>query len=493
MRIEKIVILGAGVSGCALAASLSHALLKTGIGISVIDFDQSRDDDEWQGSVTLAPNTQVFHERLGLDEAKILTATQGTFSLGAHFNGWINPTNEFWQTYSGSGVDFNGIDFQNFYVKFKEKDALPGYERFSLCAMAAMADRFSHPASDVKSVISSLNYGLNLDRSAYAEVLKKYSEGNGVRFISDQFVGVTFNEDETLKEIVLKEGIIDGELFIDCSGAAALLMQCVPDISSVDWSAYFSCDQRAIFVRDQAGKIPVVTDFVAHENYWRKSVPLQGCSVNSVVFNGKYVEQGGLVKLLKEPGIVIKPVKSGHKSRFWHKNLVAFGQAAITAEHFLFSDLDLLYQNIQTFLGIFPLDTDSAINASQYNRVTYEAYEQFRDYQLAHYSLAAMRLDSEFWRGCRPLNLTRALTHRINLFRTRAKIACQNSGLIPPFMWVSLFLGFDMLPEAYDPLVDAINDVEIQDKLQRMQKIIAQAADSMPFHKDYLERYLRKT
>lgn len=128
MKIEKIVILGGGVSGCTVAASLVGALANTGIAICVIEPGQAEADNN-EEVVTLSPYTQVFNESIGLDEAKTLAYTQGAFNLGFRFKGWQQSAQQFLQTYGSYGVDFEGIGFQNFYTMLGKNRKLENYDR----------------------------------------------------------------------------------------------------------------------------------------------------------------------------------------------------------------------------------------------------------------------------------------------------------------------------------------------------------------------------
>src|SRR5690606_12265318 len=145
-------ILGGGVSGCAVAASLVNALANTGIAIYVVEQDQA--EAEHNDVVTMSPYTQVFNESIGLDEAQALAYTQGAFNLGFNFKGWQKPVRQFLQTYGSYGVDFENIAFQNFYTMLGKTRKLRAYDHYSLSAVAALQGKFSHPVDDNKSILS---------------------------------------------------------------------------------------------------------------------------------------------------------------------------------------------------------------------------------------------------------------------------------------------------------------------------------------------------
>src|SRR5690606_30574672 len=136
----------------------------------LLELDSNRDGQKIEVE-SLAPTTQVFHENLGFNEADLLSATRGTFNLGYRFEDWLECGSDFVQGYNASGVNFGDIDFQNFYTKISSEMNFPAYDYFSLAALAAKKNRFAHPTNDQRSVLSTIEYGINLDSNRYANVL----------------------------------------------------------------------------------------------------------------------------------------------------------------------------------------------------------------------------------------------------------------------------------------------------------------------------------
>ena len=498
MKIKKIVILGGEVTGCAVAASLAHALQNTEMEISVIDTNSvsSKTPTDSQTSEnysveTLSPQTQVFHELLGLNEARVLAFAQGSFSFGSLFRNWQNPASGFLQTYDNHGVNFNNIGFQHFYVRFREQLQNPPFDKFSLSALAALKGRFSHPSNDQRSVLSTLNYGLNLAGKPYSQILRMHAEHHGARFVTGNFIKAIQNNEGMVKQIVLDNGTIDGDFFVDCSGRERLLLGTTLGIPEIDWSPYFPYNRRADFILAHKEDLPSVSSITAHKHYWLKSVPLRQHSVNSLIFDRRYLNEEDVKQIAGNEEIKLHSLFAGRMDHLWHQNVIAFGEAGVNLEHFTFSKMDLLYRNIQSFLSLLPTDNRCQLNAEEYNRVTVEHYEQLKDYHLCHQLLAGSHLDSAFWQACRAAPLSGTLQTRLELFRRRSTLIPHDREIIPAAMWVSLLLGLGVLPEDYDPLVDILNSNELVEKIKRMQMIMEQAAEKMPKHSDYLEYYLR--
>lgn len=489
-ELKKIIILGEGVTAHAVAAFLSHALSGAGIHICLLGMKRSDGDDSRKKLCcveSLSPVTQVLHETLGINEADLLSATTGTFNLGYRFEEWFGSGGDFVQSYNAAAVNFGGIDFQNFYTKFKNELNLPAFDHFSLAAMAARKGRFSHPNNDQRSVLSTLDYGLNLSGAPYTEILKKCAARNSVEFISEEFVSAELDDAGFITSIVLRSGRVEGDFFIDCSGSDALLLGQTLGVKNIDWSGYFNANCTANFIQAHERNIPVVTNIKRFEKFWVKSVPLQHHGVNTVVFNNRVVSEN-VIQSLTDADITFSPLAPGYKQQSWCKNVVALGAAAGSFEPLPFSGMDVLYKNLNAFLPLFPRDSRlCSLNAEEYNRQSAKTYERLRDYHLSHHFLASFHSGIEV----SSTSLPDELAHRINLFRARGSVPHYDDEMIPADMWASLFIGLGLLPQSYNPLADVFDAAELGEKIQRIGQIMQQTAEQLPTHADYLERYMQ--
>ena len=54
--------------------------------------------------------------------------------------------------------------------------------------------------------------------------------------------------------------------------------------------------------------------------------------------------------------------------------------------------------------------------------------------------------------------------------------------------WIAVFLGQNIVPEGYDPLVDKIDIESVKRKFDRISEVFAKAAQAMPTHREFLNR-----
>jgi tryptophan halogenase len=114
-------------------------------------------------------------------------------------------------------------------------------------------------------------------------------------------------------------------------------------------------------------------------------------------------------------------------------------------------------------------------------------YERIRDFLILHYH-ATERNDTPFWDRCRTMSIPETLQTKIELFRTRGRLFRWEDELFADANWIAVFLGQNVVPEGYDPLVDKIDIDSVQRKFDRISDVFAKAAQSMPTHREFLNR-----
>ena len=116
-NIKNIVIVGGGSAGWMTAAALSSMLSPNNVNITLIESEQI--GTVGVGEATI-PDMLNFNAMLGIDEAEFLKATDGTFKLGIEFNNWGRKGDSYFHPFGNIGVDMQGIDFHQFWLRSKE-------------------------------------------------------------------------------------------------------------------------------------------------------------------------------------------------------------------------------------------------------------------------------------------------------------------------------------------------------------------------------------
>lgn len=137
---------------------------------------------------------------------------------------------------------------------------LPSYEEWSTATMMARNGRFALPQSGQPSPANAYEYAYHFDAALYGTYLRDYALQHGAQRIEGTIVNVeTRPEDGFVAAVRLNDGRrIEGDLFIDCSGFRALLIDGAMKSRYEDWSHWLPCD-RALAV--PCGRVDPMTPY----------------------------------------------------------------------------------------------------------------------------------------------------------------------------------------------------------------------------------------
>src|SRR5690606_32281840 len=122
-------------------------------------------------------------------------------------------------------------DFQHFWLYGKSKGINAEFGEYSLEVEDAKAHKFA------TSKNGAIQYAYHLDATRYARYLREFSEKLGAKRIEGKIQQILQHPDGDIKSLLLESGeIIEGDLFIDCTGFAGLLIDKTLKVPYEDWS-----------------------------------------------------------------------------------------------------------------------------------------------------------------------------------------------------------------------------------------------------------------
>jgi tryptophan 7-halogenase len=488
-KIEKIIIAGGGTAGWMAATALSKTLGKN-LTITLIESDEI--STVGVGEATI-PSLNSFHKLLGINEAEFLIATHATYKLGIQFENWRNINEHYFHAFGVTGKDCWAAGFQHFWLKGLELGISTEFGDYCLERKAAEAHKFAHLANN------GLNYAFHLDAGLYAQFLRKLSESFGVNRIEGKIVSVKRNaKNEHIESITLDSNkIIEGDLFIDCTGFRGLLIEEALHTGYEDWSHWLPCD-RAIAVQTKSTQEPVpYTRAIAHECGWQWQIPLQHRVGNGLVYCSKYLSDTEAKKTLldkivgeplNEPRII--KFKTGRRLKYWNKNCIAIGLASGFLEPLESTSIHLIQQSIIRLLRMFPSNGIKQTDEDEFNKQTHFDTETIRDFIILHYKVTN-RNDTPFWNHCRNMKVPDSLAHRIELFKETGRVFRNGNELFDD-SWQQVMIGQGLVPEEYHPIVNLMSEKELTDFLQQIKSNIARTLEQLPLHTDYINGFVNQ-
>jgi tryptophan halogenase len=493
--IRSVVIVGGGTSGWMSAAALARLIAHAGVSITLIESDEI--GTVGVGEATI-PSIRTYNGLLGLDENDFVRNTQGTFKLGIEFVDWHRQGSRYIHPFGVYGVDLQAIKFHQFWLKLSQLgDAAVGeLGDYNLCTVAAAENRFMRPEGGPGSVLATLRYAFHFDANLYAKYLRRYSEARGVVRVEGKIVQVNLRpEDGFISGVTLQDGrLVEGDLFLDCSGFRGLLIAQTLNVGFEDWSHWLPCNRAVAVPCESVAPLLPYTRSTADAAGWRWRIPLQHRIGNGYVYCNEFIsDEAARMRLLSQldgaaradPRVL--SFTAGHRRKFWEKNCVAMGLAGGFIEPLESTSIHLIQTGIAKLLALFPDRAFTAAEINTYNRDVIEQYQWVRDFIILHYK-ATERDDSAFWRRCRDMQIPESLQDKIDLFRNKGRVLQNAQDLFTEHSWIAVMLGQGITPPGYDPLVDSLPLENLRTFVRHAKDVTAKTAAAMPTHQAFIDR-----
>lgn len=484
-QVKRVVIAGGGTAGWMAAAALSK-LIKD-IDITLIESDEI--GTVGVGEATI-PTLLYYHKLLNINEAEFLRETQGTFKLGINFENWRDVDQDYFHAFGVTGKDCWAAGFQHFWTKGKSLNMSSDFGDYCLEGIAAKANKFAQLPNN------GLNYAYHIDATLYAKFLRKIAEQHGITRIEGMIDNVKLNEKSGhIESLALKSGqIIEGDLFLDCTGQKGLLIEETLHTGFIDWSHWLP-NNSAIAIQTEMTEAPLpYTRSIAHKAGWQWRIPLQHRTGNGVVYCSNYMsddeaETHLLSNIKGEP--ITQPrrikFKTGTRRQHWNKNCVAIGLSSGFLEPLESTSIHLIQQAVIRLMRIFPVNGIKQCDVDEFNEQTDTDVASIRDFIILHYTVTD-RNDSPYWRHCSNMPIPDSLAHRLELFEETGRVFRKNNELFDD-SWMQVMIGQGLIPKTYHPIVNNMSDAELGRFLATIKDTEEQKVAGLPSHEQFIQHF----
>lgn len=411
--IKKIVIVGGGSAGWITAGSIAaeHCTDSANdIEVTLIESPEVNSIGVGEGTWPSMRNTL---EKIGINEKEFIQQCDVSFKQGSKFVGWR----------TGSPDDY-------YYHPFMTPH---GYGQVDLHA-AWQANHSQHSFADTINIQSHVcqaglapkqeatpdyaavtNYGYHLDAKKFAAFLQEHcTKTLNVRHIVDHMDGIISADNGDISAInTKKHGKIEGDLFIDCTGSASLLLGKHYKINFINKKhILFNDSALAVQVPYPEKDTPInsTTSSTAQDAGWIWDIGLQTRRGVGYTFSSQHTNDIDAEQVLKqylvdsigeEQANLLKPRKitfePGHREKFWHKNCVAIGMSAGFLEPLEASALAMVELASTMITDELPVTRQHMdIIANRFNEKFIYRWNRIIDFLKLHYILSK-REDSQYW------------------------------------------------------------------------------------------------
>ena len=488
-RIKKIVVAGGGTAGWMAAALLSKTMGKV-LDITLVESEEI--GTVGVGEATIPPLV-TYLRLLKMKEQDFMAATQATFKLGISFENWKGVGEKYFHSFGTTGTDHWTAGFQHFWLNDRERGSMIDYGDYCLELVAAREGKFGHLPKQ------GLNYAFHLDATLFAKLLRQFGEKLGVRRIEGKIQTIdTHPENGFVQSLKMESGqVVEGDLFIDCTGFRGLLIEQTLKTGYEDWTHWLPCD-RALALQTEAVIEPVpYTRSIAHSAGWQWRIPLQHRVGNGLVYSSPYMsDDEAREHLLKNivGGHLRKPrllkFKTGRRLKNWNRNVIALGLASGFVEPLESTSIHLIQQGMIRLMQLFPHEGIKQSDIDEYNKHSQSEIEYIRDFIILHYKVTN-RQDTPFWRHCKDLDIPDTLANRIQLFKDTARVFRVREDLFQENSWIQVMLGQGIMPEQFHQITNVMSNEELTQFMKSIRDRVQTTAAKLPNHQAYVDQYCK--
>lgn len=409
--IRKIVIVGGGTAGWITAGVIAaRHQSASGERIEVTLVESASIGIIGVGEGTW-PTMRETLKSIGVSERDFIRECDASFKQGSKFVGWNN----------GAADDFYYHPF-TFPQGFLQGSLAPAWHRdkrglsFSaaVCPQEFLCEHGRAPKQfTTRDYVASANYAYHLNAGTFATFLQKHCvEKLGVRHVIDEVTGVNAADNGDIASVSTgKSGVLEGDLFVDCTGFASLLLGEHYGIRHLDKRDILFAD-TALAVQvpfaDAQSPIASATIGTAQPAGWIWDIGLSTRRGIGHVYSSAHSSQEDAEARLREylHGSVADTdalelrkisIRSGHREKFWERNCVAVGLSAGFLEPLEASALVLVELSAQMIAEQMPVTRDAMdIVARRFNDTFLYRWARIIDFLKLHYVLSK-RTDNEFW------------------------------------------------------------------------------------------------
>jgi len=410
--IKRIVIAGGGTAGwlsaCRLAAWSKAE--KRGLTITLVEAPDIPTVGVGEGTW---PTMRRTLAEIGIDEADFLRDADAAFKQGSRFDGWV----------TGQANDSYLHPFTPPPAAPDPRQLLAAWRRQGDQSFATAmtpqpevaAIHLAPKQRGMPSFAGALNYAYHLDAARFVAMLRSHAVDRlGVTHVADRIASVEGTDTGEIAGLKLGSGMnLPGDLFIDCTGHAAILIKGHCKSDWVDLSSVLFNDRALAVQVPVAARSPIASQTIstAHKAGWLWDIGLPDRRGIGCVYSSEFMTDGEAEQTLSayigesipdagdvQPRRLIFP--TGHRRHFWAGNCLAVGLSSGFAEPLEASAIVLVELSLQALIDNFPADRCAMrIIGRRFNDLFTTRWGRIAEFLKLHYVLS--RRAEPYWRAHR--------------------------------------------------------------------------------------------
>ena len=385
-RMRRIVVAGAGQVGILAAIGLRRALPDCEVVIVATPPDPAAFADQ---ASTALPFTNKLHDRLGIEEARIVIEAGGSYRLAARYFGWGGAGQHGIAAYGETADPALQTRFAQEWGQ-GPRNVSAQQQPASLAHVLVDAGRFAPPPPDSDTPLSQIEYSLRWNPSAYRQLLIGVAQQCRISLVEGTIAAIEPDGAGGIAAVAIEQqGRIEADFFMDCSGPKAMLLSALPQFAVEDWSATLPV-RRMLFAPPAQAMLALEDRITLLPEGWLSELAGRD-GLQTVLAAGEGTREADAVRALRTQPSAAVPVDPARVQEPWIGNVVAMGDASARFEPLGGLPLDLAHRQIDLLLEMLPGRPVEPLERAEYNRRAGLMLNGVRDVLAMHYAAPAAR------------------------------------------------------------------------------------------------------
>jgi len=508
--IRKVLIVGGGTAGWVTAAFLARQLgtARGGVQIALVESREIGIIGVGEGTF---PSIKGTLAAIGIDEARFLRGSLGTFKQGIRFEHWVRPpgtpgADHYFHPFSLPSQRAGGPELLPYWLLGAAGPGVAFAEAATLQKRVADAAHAPKRPGDA-DFLGALNYAYHFDAARFAGLLCEQGKSLGVEHLLGTVERVELDPGGAIAAVVTPEhGALRADLYIDCSGFRAALIGGALGVPYRSMNDVLFVD-RAVAIQVPYDRpdapIPSYTISTAHEAGWTWDIGLHQRRGVGYVYSSAHTDDSRAEQVLRDyigPACAQLParqlkLKVGYRETQWLNNCVAVGLSSGFVEPLESSGIGLIETAAYLIAYLFPFDGEMAPVARHFNALMKARYERIFDFVKMHYCLTQRR-DHRFWiDNTDAATIPETLREKLALWRCRPPHRLDfvaDLEMYLPASWQFVLYGMEYPTELGASRAGYPHYAAAQREFQTIRQLSPRALADLPTHRSLVEQMCRR-
>ncbi|NNC99148.1 MAG: tryptophan 7-halogenase [Gammaproteobacteria bacterium] len=431
--VKRVIIVGGGSAGWLTAGVLASRFdteAQAGLEVVLVESPDVATIGVGEGTW---PSMRTTLQNMGVSETDFIRECDASLKQGSRFENWVTGENDHYYHPFSLPQGFGEFNLVPHWQQVRDKISFAD----AVCQQSQVCDRgLAAKTISTPEYAFNVNYGYHLDAGKFAGFLQRHCVDKlGVQHVLDHVTTVNSRPNGDIESLSTADsGLIHGDLFIDCTGFASVLIgqhYDVPFKSVRDVLFNDTALAAQVPYRDSNDPIASHTLATAQSAGWIWNIGLPTRRGVGHVYSSKYISDENAERELRN---YLEPIVGRHKSEelsvrkiainpgyrqeFWHRNCVAVGLSAGFVEPLEASALVLVEYSAKMIAEQLPANRDIMnIAAKRFNEKFHYRWKQIIDFLKLHYVLNRQD-DQGYWVAHRTSDsVPESLQESVNLWQ----------------------------------------------------------------------------